>query len=111
MPDLRDALDMSTAAATQDTLSSEQLAAEIVRSSDAELRKVLRAARARGELRKGAELRGLSMALIAILHSLSLRARCGQPARELRLEVVFRREPAFESVSLATLQIENLHGC
>lgn len=74
---------LSTAPVAAGCEAARQLVAEIVRSSDAELLKVLRAARARGELRKGADLRGLSMALLAILHSISLRARCGQSAREL----------------------------
>lgn len=75
---------LSTAPVAAGCEPARQLAAEIVRSSDTELLKVLRAARARGELRSGTQLRGLALALLSILHSLSLRARCGQPPRALQ---------------------------
>ena len=61
----------------------EDLASIIHRADTALLRRIERAMQA-GELPAGISAKGLAMTLQAILHSLALRSRAGEPARALR---------------------------
>ncbi len=74
---------LSTAPAESTCEASRELASATVAAIDGQLLRALEGARERGELRPGTNLPTLAAALAAVLHSLSLRARCGRPVAEL----------------------------